>query len=52
MIRIGIIGAGANTRRRHLPNLQEIDGVEVLAVCNKHEESTREVAGDFDIPRT
>jgi predicted dehydrogenase len=52
MIRIGIIGAGANTRRKHLPNLQAINGVEVLAVCNKHEESTQGVAEDFDIPRT
>lgn len=52
MIRIGIIGAGANTRRKHLPNLREIGGVEVVAVCNKHEESTRRVAREFDIPRT
>jgi predicted dehydrogenase len=28
-LRIGVIGAGANTRLRHIPGLQAIDGVEV-----------------------
>ena len=28
-IRVGVIGAGANTRKFHIPNLQKIDGVEV-----------------------
>ena len=51
-IRIGIIGAGGNTRARHLPNLQQIEGVEVLAVCNRRPESTAAVARDFAIPRT
>ena len=31
-LRIGIVGAGANTRSRHIPGFQEIDGVEVVAV--------------------
>ncbi|MDP6107924.1 MAG: Gfo/Idh/MocA family oxidoreductase [Candidatus Brocadiia bacterium] len=51
-IKVGIIGAGENTRVRHLPGLQSIDGVEVVAVCNRREESTRAVAKDFGIPRT
>jgi len=51
-IRIGIIGAGANTRAKHLPNLQRIDGVEALAVCNRRPESTARAARDFAIPRT
>ncbi len=29
-IRIGIIGAGANARLRHIPELQAIDGVSCL----------------------
>jgi len=51
-VRIGIIGAGGIVRTRHMPGLAEIDGVQVLAVCNRHEESTRRFAADFDIPRT
>ena len=33
-LRIGLIGAGANTRTRHIPGFQAIDGVEIVAVCN------------------
>lgn len=50
-IRIGIIGAGANSRHQHLPRLQAIDGVSLEVVCNQHEESSRRVAKDFQIPR-
>ncbi len=49
-IRIGIVGAGANTRARHLPGLQAIDGVEIRRVCNRSRESSKRVAGEFDIP--
>jgi predicted dehydrogenase len=51
-VRIGVIGAGGNARAKHLPNLQQIEGVEVLAVCNRRTESTAAVARDFGIPRT
>ncbi|MQA00620.1 MAG: hypothetical protein GEU80_15030 [Dehalococcoidia bacterium] len=50
-IRVGVIGAGANTRLRHIPGLQAIDGVEVVAVCNRSEESGRAVADQFGIGR-
>lgn len=50
-VRIGIIGAGANTRVRHIPGLQAIDGVEVVAVCNRSEESGHRVADQFGIGR-
>lgn len=49
-IRIGVVGAGANTRSKHIPGLQAIDGVEVVAVCNRSEESGRRVADEFGIP--
>ena len=29
-IRVGIVGAGANTTDKHIPLLQEIDGVEIM----------------------
>lgn len=51
-IRIAVIGAGGNTRSRHIPGLQAIEGVEIVAVCNRSEESGRLVADEFGIPRT
>lgn len=50
-IRIGIIGAGQNTRTKHIPKLQQIDGVEIVAVCNRSRESSQRVAEQFDIPQ-
>ncbi|RME70031.1 MAG: gfo/Idh/MocA family oxidoreductase [Verrucomicrobia bacterium] len=50
-IRIGVVGAGANTRLRHIPGFQAIEGVEVVAVCNRTEASSRAVAEAFGIPR-
>ncbi|MEX2608139.1 MAG: hypothetical protein WD708_12420 [Kiritimatiellia bacterium] len=44
-VRIGIIGAGDNTRKKHLPRLQAIDGVSVDVVCNRQEESRRRSEG-------
>ena len=34
-IKIGIIGAGENTRKFHIPNFQKLDGVEVVSVDRK-----------------
>jgi predicted dehydrogenase len=51
-IRIGIVGAGANTKAKHIPLLQAIPGVEILQVCNRSEESSRNAADEFGIPRT
>src|SRR5678815_4377216 len=50
-IRIGIVGAGANTRSRHIPNLQSQTGVEIVSVCNRSRESAEKVAREFGIPR-
>ncbi len=50
-IRVGVIGAGANTRSRHIPGLQAIEGVQVVTVCNRSEESGRKVADEFGIER-
>ncbi|MFP4444305.1 MAG: Gfo/Idh/MocA family protein, partial [Spirochaetia bacterium] len=51
MIRVGVIGAGKNTRSRHIPGLQKLDGVSVTAVCNRSPESSNKAAGEFDISR-
>lgn len=50
-IRIGIVGAGANTVRTHIPNLQQLDGVEIVTVANRSRESSQRVAGEWSIPR-
>ncbi|MGL4551482.1 MAG: Gfo/Idh/MocA family protein [Gemmataceae bacterium] len=52
MLRIGLVGAGANTRARHLPGLLAVPGVRLAAVCNRRPESTAAVAREFAIPHT
>ena len=49
VLRIGIVGAGANTRSRHIPGFQEIEAVEVVAVANRSRESAQKVADEFGI---
>lgn len=51
-IRIGIVGAGANTRLRHVPGFRRIPGVEIRGVVNRSAESTRRTADEFQIPKT
>jgi predicted dehydrogenase len=50
-IRVGIIGAGTNTVDMHIPKLQELDGVEIVSVCNRSRESGQKVADQFGIPQ-
>ncbi|MEM0915618.1 MAG: Gfo/Idh/MocA family oxidoreductase [Planctomycetota bacterium] len=50
-LRVGFIGAGANTRERHIPGLAAIDGVELAAVCNRSVASAQKVCDAFNIPR-
>jgi predicted dehydrogenase len=50
-IRIGIVGAGENTRLRHLPGLRAISGVEIRGVVNRTPESSARVSHDWQIPR-
>lgn len=49
-IRVGIVGAGTNTKTRHIPGLQAIEGVEVVSVCNRSRESSTKAAQQFNIP--
>ena len=49
-IRVGVVGAGLNTRSKHIPGLQAIEGVEVVSVCNRSPESSQRVADEFGIP--
>ena len=51
-VRVGIVGAGANTTSKHIPLLQAIDGVEIVGVANRSEASSAAVAKRFGIPKT
>ena len=50
-IRVGIIGAGQNTRDRHIPGLRRQDDVAIVAVSNRTPASGRRAAAQCDIPR-
>ena len=50
-IRIGVVGAGRNTKGLHIPGLQAIDGVKVVSVANRSRESSQRVADEFHIPK-
>ena len=51
-LRVGLIGAGGNTRKRHIPGLRAIDGVEIVAVCNRRPQSTAAAAKEYGIRKT
>jgi len=51
-VRVGILGAGANTQARHIPGLLAIEGVRIVGVCNRTPASSERVAGQFGIPKT
>jgi len=51
VIRVGLIGAGENTRRRHIPGLRAVANVELAGVANRTLESTARVAHEFGIPQ-
>ena len=48
-LRIGVIGAGGNTRKFHIPGLQKQKGVQIVAVANRSLASARKAAREFDI---
>ena len=50
-IRVGMVGAGANSRARHIPGFQTLEGVDVVGVANRSRESGQRVADEFEIPR-
>jgi predicted dehydrogenase len=50
-IRIGIVGAGGNTRAKHIPGFQALENVAIAGVCNRSRTSSEAVARDFDIPK-
>ncbi len=51
IVRVGIIGAGSNTRKMHIPGLQAIENVQILEVANRTPASGQKVADEFKIPK-
>jgi len=50
-IRVGVVGAGGNTRLHHIPKLKKIQGVEIASVANRSRASSERVAQEFGIER-
>lgn len=50
-IGIGFVGAGGNTKLRHLPGFRNIDDVRLVSVANRSEASSRAVAEAFGIEK-
>ena len=50
-IRVGFIGAGANTKLHHIPKLRAQPGVLLVGVANRSKASGEKVAKEFDIPK-
>jgi len=48
-VRVGFVGAGKNTRERHIPGFQKLSGIEFVAVANRSKESGERVAKEFGI---
>lgn len=47
---MGIIGAGGNTKLRHIPELESLPGVRIKSVANRTHASALAVAHQFGIP--
>jgi predicted dehydrogenase len=46
-VRIGFIGAGGIARQRHLPGLQRLDGIDLIAVANRRRETAVAIAHEY-----
>lgn len=50
-LRIGFIGAGANTRKMHIPGFHKLENVELSVVANRSLESAQKVAKQDGVKR-
>ena len=50
-VRLGYVGAGRFSQSRLLPSFKRTPGVELVAICNSTEESSRRVAQEFGFQR-
>ncbi len=50
-LRVGFVGAGDNTRARHIPGFRALPNVELTVVANRTRESSERVARSHGIAR-
>ena len=50
-IQVGIIGAGGNTTKLHIPGLQAQDSVKIMSVVNRAAALSQRIANKFNIPQ-
>ena len=51
-LRIGLIGVGGAAQINHIPALKKVEGLELVALCDRDPEKTQRVAQKFGIPRS
>src|SRR5262245_66197281 len=51
-LKVALVGVGAAAQINHLPSLQRLEDVEVVALCDRDPEKTSRVAQKFGIPAT
>jgi predicted dehydrogenase len=51
-IRIGLVGAGGNTKSRHIPGFNKMDGIQLLSVANRSIKSSRLIVEEFNVLET
>ena len=49
-IRMGLIGAGENTKLMHIPGFQKLNNVEIISVSNRSIKSSTIISETFNIP--
>ncbi|MDD9930083.1 MAG: Gfo/Idh/MocA family oxidoreductase, partial [Rhodospirillaceae bacterium] len=50
-LRVGLIGAGGNTRSRHIPGFKAQDNISLDIVANRTVESGQRIADEFGVAR-
>ena len=50
-IQVGLIGAGGNVCKRHIPGFQKVAGCKIVAVANRSIASGQRAADEFNISR-
>lgn len=51
-LKLGVIGAGSFTSRRHIPTIVESPDAQLVALCRRNEEALHKLADHFNCPNT
>ena len=51
-LRIGLVGVGAAAQINHIPALKRLEGVEIVALCDRDPEKAARVAQKFGVPQS